>query len=193
MTFCQQSVPHIVLGVRECSQSITQSPVHSLTFQQLHDMLTPAALQRSELDSSAHCPVAPPYSVGSGDGSGWPLRMVLPRRRSTEHHSHPTASAVHLAPSPCFLAAEITGVGQVERAHHRLHTQKNIIHMTLWLPHGTPPLLGRTQSSCGASCLSSCSAKEHLRASVSGMLTEMPQRNTEVQEARALPGRVNKD
>lgn len=126
MTFCQRSVLHIFLGVRECSQSITQSPVHSLTFQRLHDMLTPAALQRSELDPSAHCPVAPPYSVESGDESGWPLRMVLPRRRSTEHHSHPTASAVHLAPSPCFLAAEITGVGEVERAHHRLHTQKNI-------------------------------------------------------------------
>lgn len=84
MSCCHKSVLHVVLGAGEWSQGTLQSPVHVLTFRQLHDMLTPTALQRSELGPSARCPAAPPYSVGSGDGSGWPLRMVLPRQRSTE-------------------------------------------------------------------------------------------------------------
>lgn len=69
----------IVLAAGARTPSTVQSPTHILTFQQRHDMLTPAALQRSGLDPSARCPAAPPYSVGSGDGSGWPLRTVLPR------------------------------------------------------------------------------------------------------------------
>lgn len=88
MTFRGQSilllpwVPERVLAVPP-----TQYPVPGLTFQWLHGMPTPAALQRSGSGPSARCPAALPCSVGSGDGSGWPLQMVLPRQRSTEHHS----------------------------------------------------------------------------------------------------------
>lgn len=48
-----------------------------------------AALRRSELGPSARCLAAPPYSVGSGDGSGWPPPMVLFKQQQqiSRHHS----------------------------------------------------------------------------------------------------------
>lgn len=72
-----------------------QSTVQILTFRQLHDMPTPTALQRSGWGPSACCPAALPCSAGFDDGSGWPLRMVLPRQRTTECHSDLTAHAAH--------------------------------------------------------------------------------------------------
>lgn len=136
MTLCQRSVLRIVLGAEGWSRGTGHSPAHILTFQQLHDRLTPAALQRSGWGPSARCPAAPPCSVGFGDGSGWPLQMVLPRQRPTEHHPHPTARTVHLAsiflPSGCRDA----GVAAIEGAHHRPHTQRHSIPVALRLPTG---------------------------------------------------------
>lgn len=97
MTFVSGPFCTLSWVLKNVSQGPSWSAVHILTFQRLRDRLTPAALQRSGSGPSACCPAAPPYSVGSDDGSGWPLRMVLPRQRSTEHHAHLTASAVHLA------------------------------------------------------------------------------------------------
>lgn len=109
-------------GVRELPPGTSQGPVPSLTSRRLRGTLTPAALQRSGSGLSARCPAAPPYSVGSGDGSGWPLRMVLPRQRSTEHHSPDSQGPALPQPPPSRYWD--TGIGEPERQPRPRSSQK---------------------------------------------------------------------
>lgn len=153
MILCEQSVLHITLGARECSEVTCESPVHILTFQQLRDMLTPTALQRSELDPSAHCPAAPPYSAGSDDESEWPLQMVLPRQRTTKHHSHLMVSSMYLLAIFLLPSRRDIGVRRLKNGHT---ATEYYIRDPLVPRENTSP---SKQDWCywGTSCFSSCS------------------------------------
>lgn len=104
-----------------------QSPVQTLTFQQLHDTPTPTALQRSGWGPSACCPEALPCSAAFDDGSEWPLQMVLPRQRTTQCYSN-------LNKNIFFLLSKTART--MERSDKE-HSRRNIIQGPCGLPQRT--------------------------------------------------------
>ena len=128
------------------SHGTSQSPRPSLTCRRPRGMPAPAAPQRSGSGPSVRCPAALPCSVGSGDGSEWPLRTVLSRQRPTDSSS-PQKPEPHTLPHTVSLPAARTWA--LERLKGNYSTQEH---------HVLNPLAPRQDITFSAHGLSSCEA-----------------------------------